>query len=217
MKTGNHLRHGRIVVRTAVFRVWNWLKEHRDVVRYVIVGGLTTLIDFVISFLLYRFVNEHIANVAAWIAAVLFAFAANKLWVFESKTRTPGRVVAELAAFAGGRLLTLGMQELIFLVATDWLRIPARYVKIPASILVIIANYFLTRFVFRRRKTEERKPPADDPEETLPAGSAEKSTPDFSGSEEAELSPAASSGGTEETSIPRENHPISSNEREKDK
>ena len=151
-KVKNGLKHVRIVSKTAIFAVWNWVREHKKVVRYVIVGGMTTLIDYVISFLLYGAVNEHAANAAAWIGAVTFAFFTNKIWVFESKTKKTGHVLTEFAAFAGGRLLTLGLQEAIFFVACDWLAVPPQYVKIPASIVVMILNYFLSKWIFRKKR-----------------------------------------------------------------
>ncbi|MBR0108417.1 MAG: GtrA family protein, partial [Pyramidobacter sp.] len=152
VKLKNGLRHLKILLKTACFALGNALKENRKIVRYILVGGMTTLIDYVISFILYRLTNAHIANIAAWIGAVAFAFAANKIWVFESKTKKTGRVLTELAAFAGGRLLTLGLQELIFFIVCDWLAVPPRFVKIPASILVMVLNYFLSRFIFRTRQ-----------------------------------------------------------------
>ena len=96
--------------------------------------------------------NTHVVNVIAWTAAVLFAFVTNKIWVFRSRTKAASRVVGELIAFAGGRVLSLGVQELLFVLAVDILDWNRTLVKIPVAVLVVIINYFLTKFVFRKKQ-----------------------------------------------------------------
>ena len=54
-------------------------RRYREIILYVFFGGMTTLVDWAISFLLYALeVNVHAANVLAWCAAVLFAFGAGE-------------------------------------------------------------------------------------------------------------------------------------------
>ena len=150
MKLQNKIRHGIIVL---CFRALEWTKEHHELVTYVIFGGLTTVVDWGISFVLYQTdMNTHVVNVIAWTAAVLFAFVTNKIWVFRSRTKAASRVVGELIAFAGGRVLSLGVQELLFVLAVDILDWNRTLVKIPVAVLVVIINYFLTKFVFRKKQ-----------------------------------------------------------------
>lgn len=153
MKLQNKIRHGIIVLKTLCFRALEWAKEHHELVTYVIFGGLTTVVDWGISFVLYQTdMNTHVVNVIAWTAAVLFAFVTNKIWVFRSRTKAASRVVGELIAFAGGRVLSLGVQELLFVLAVDILDWNRTLVKIPVAVLVVIINYFLTKFVFRKKQ-----------------------------------------------------------------
>lgn len=140
------------------------LSRFREQILYLIFGGLTTVVDWGVSFLLYYFWGEaieetvflvHAANVVAWAAAVLFAFVTNRIWVFESKKRGFLPVMGELVAFAGGRVMTLLLQEGIFLVFHDLLHLKAYAVKLIAAVLVIIANYFISKLlVFRRKKND---------------------------------------------------------------
>ncbi len=134
----------------------DWIKSHRELVTYVIFGGLTTVVDWTVRFLLDAVFPEtalftFLMGAIAWTAAVLFAFVTNKIFVFESKTKQPLRVLGELGAFAGGRVLSFCVQELLmFLTATviGWDR---SIMIIPVSVLVVIINYFLTKFVFRKK------------------------------------------------------------------
>ena len=99
-----------------------FLKKHKSVILYIIFGGLTTVVDWSVSFLLYYFWGEaidatplllHGANVIAWVAAVTLAYVTNRIWVFESKRQGFLPILGEIGAFAGGRVLTLLLQEAI--------------------------------------------------------------------------------------------------------
>lgn len=153
MNLNNKLRHGLILFKTLCFRVFEWARNHRELIIYVLFGGLTTVVDWGISFVLYQTdMNTHVIHLIAWTAAVIFAFVTNKIWVFHSQTRQVSRVCGELIAFAGGRVLSLGVQEVIFILAVDILKLNRTVVKIPAAVLVVIINYFLTKAVFRRKQ-----------------------------------------------------------------
>ena len=140
------------------------LHRYREQLLYLIFGGLTTLVDWGISFLLYYFWGEaieaqiyliHAANVIAWAAAVLFAYVTNRIWVFQSPRKGFLPIMSELLTFAGGRVMTLLLQELIFLVFVDWMRLNEYIIKLGAAVLVVIANYFISKFfVFRKKKSD---------------------------------------------------------------
>lgn len=53
--------------------------RYGEALRYLIVGGLTTLINIVLFFgLTHLGIAWFWANIAAWVLSVLFAFVANK-------------------------------------------------------------------------------------------------------------------------------------------
>ena len=63
-------------------------KRYREIIVYVIVGGLTTVVNFVIFYLCKitfgtsTAFTMNLANFLAWVVAVLFSFVNNKLYVF---------------------------------------------------------------------------------------------------------------------------------------
>ncbi len=123
-------------------------KLSREFILYALFGVGTTAVDYAVSFLLYRTeLNIHIANTIAWVAAVIFAYITNKIFVFRSKTRRSGALALEIAEFFGGRLLTLALQELIVVLLYDILCVNEYIVKIVASVVVIIINYVICRIV----------------------------------------------------------------------
>lgn len=141
-----------------------FLKKHKSVILYILFGGLTTVVDWSISFLLYYLWGDaieatpillHGANVIAWVAAVAFAYITNRIWVFESKRRGLLPILGEIVAFAGGRVLTLLLQEAIMAVFCTWLGFNEYLFKIIAAVLVVILNYFISKLVvFRKTKRE---------------------------------------------------------------
>ena len=128
----------------------NFILKHKSIILYVIFGGMTTIVDWTVSFILYSRLNPHVANVIAWVTAVLFAFAVNKIWVYESKTKGFIPVSKELVSFSLGRLSSLGLQELIVFLAVDLGGIDIAPVKICASVLVVIVNYILGKLTFKK-------------------------------------------------------------------
>ncbi len=138
------------------------LVQYREQLLYLIFGVLTTVVDFAVSSVLYfawgSAIDQapiliHLANAIAWAAAVLFAFITNRIWVFRSQNRGMRLVLAELFTFAGGRVLTLLLQELMFVLFFHTLHFNEYVVKIIAAVFVVIANYFISKLlVFRKKK-----------------------------------------------------------------
>ena len=123
------------------------LVKYRQIILYFIFGFLT----FLISVATYAFcsrvlsLNELIANVVSWVIAVLFAFFTNRKWVFDGGDATKG-FWGQMGSFFGGRLFTLAVEELILLVFVTWLRLDDVIVKIVAQVVVIVLNYFISKF-----------------------------------------------------------------------
>ncbi len=127
-------------------------------VRYALVGGLTTAVNVGCFALLHSALGLHYqaANVAAWVLSVLFAFAGSKWFVFRDEAREPGALLRQLAGFFGSRLLTLLVETgLMWLLVTP-LGMDAVVAKVLCNAVVIVLNFVLSkRFVFRSGKDGE--------------------------------------------------------------
>ena len=128
--------------------------KYKEVINYLFFGGCTFLVS-VVSFYLFNkvlFLNEHLSNILSWILAVLFAYITNKTCVFESKTTSKKELLKEISSFFTARLLTLGIEELILLIFVNILKFDAMVIKIFAQVIVILANYVLSKlFVFKKK------------------------------------------------------------------
>jgi putative flippase GtrA len=130
--------------------------RHGETVRYLIVGGLTTLVDMGVFALTTEVAGLPVnsGNIASIITAVLFAYVANKLVVFRARSPDRLSLLLEFAKFIGARLVTMALE-----VAVVWLIADAmggnKYLgKAAALILVIISNYILSKLVVFRVKKD---------------------------------------------------------------
>ena len=142
---------------------------NRETILYIIFGVATTVVNYVVFHLLYNVLwqqqNSLTANAAAFVAAVIFAFVVNKMFVFESKSWALAILKKEIPSFLAGRIGSFGIEEAgLFLaekvlklggviaftmgdVSLDWITI----VKVALSFIVVILNYvFCKLFVFKK-------------------------------------------------------------------
>ncbi|MGI6772097.1 MAG: GtrA family protein [Acutalibacteraceae bacterium] len=141
-----------------------------EVVIYVFFGVVTTVVNL-ISFKLFNMLlgegtlfvlpvagkeipvgSYLVANVMAWIIAVLFAFVTNKLYVFESKSWERKKVRAELLSFIGARVFSLLIEQLGLILFVELLKVGEMPAKVALAIIVVILNYFFSKFVIFSKK-----------------------------------------------------------------
>lgn len=130
------------------------LEKHRDLVAYLLFGGLTTAVDWGVYFPLYNLcaLSATLAGVIAWAASVLFAFLTNKPFVFRSHDWSWKVVWPELTKFVGTRLGSLLLQEVILLATVDCLHWNGNVMKVLVSVAVVIVNYLGSKWLVFRKK-----------------------------------------------------------------
>lgn len=127
-------------------------KLQREVLLYLVFGGLTFLISVVtFSVLNVAFgMNELTANILSWIIAVVFAFATNRAFVFTSPCEKNVSFWKQMVSFFEVRTVTLLVEEIILLIFVSMLELPSIPIKVAAQVIVIVLNYILSKkIVFR--------------------------------------------------------------------
>ena len=97
----------------------------------------------------------------SWVCAVAFAFVTNKRFVFESEATDKKTVLRELSTFAGGRLGTLLVDEALMVLFVTVLSVPEMIAKIIVQVVVVVLNYFISKWIVFRKKDD----PSESPEE----------------------------------------------------
>ena len=134
---------------------WSIYHKNEEIWNYLIVGGLTTLVSLIVYYIsVLTFLNPNnaielqIANIISWIIAVIFAYFANRIFVFKSKEKN---IKKEATSFIGSRILTLLLDMLTMFIIVTILHINDKIGKIISQILVIIGNYIISKlFVFKK-------------------------------------------------------------------
>lgn len=132
-------------------------KKHKEIINYLIVGGLTTLVSMALFYgSTWTFLDGNdalelqVANVLSWTGAVIFSYFANRIFVFESKEKN---ILKEFLAFISSRLLTLLLDMGTMFVLSTLLQVNYNISKIVAMVLVTVGNYVISKiFVFKKKE-----------------------------------------------------------------
>ena len=139
--------------------------KHKEIINYLIFGVLTTIVSLVTKYLLLFTILDaanalqlQIAVIISWVAACLFAYITNRIWVFGSKSK---EIAKEMIKFFTARLATLGLEMLIMFVFVTALGLNSDIWVIiwtlVSQVLIIIGNYILSKLlVFKNKKKEEK-------------------------------------------------------------
>ena len=105
-----------------------------EIVRYLIVGVLTTVVSLGIYYgLVFTILDPNdatqlqLANIISWIGAVIFAYITNRIFVFKSQNTNK---LKEATNFVGSRILTLLMDMAIMFIGVTWLKQNDKIVKL---------------------------------------------------------------------------------------
>jgi len=134
------------------------IEKYYDVLAYLFFGGLTTVVNYLVYLPCCRILGSAgVSNVIAWVVAVAFAFLTNKPFVFKSHDWSAKVLVPELTKFVSCRVASGVLETVIIFVLVDWLLKDVAgadfWVKLFTSVLVIVLNYFGSKFlVFKEKK-----------------------------------------------------------------
>lgn len=134
--------------------------KYREVIQYLIFGVLTTIVNFVVFFVLRSIYTDDslkgLFNVIANIVAILFAYITNKLFVFQSKKKGFKNLIIEMGSFFACRALTLLNDVFVFWLGFYVLGIPDLIVKLIGQVIIVVLNYILSKLVvFRKKKNKD--------------------------------------------------------------
>lgn len=138
----------------SVSYIKNLLSRYREIILYLIVGVMTTAINGGIYWVCTHFLG--LANIpgtiVAWIIAVLFAFFANKVWVFESRSMRLFLVLKEMAEFVSCRLGTGVLDVGIMYLSVDCLGWNGLLMKLISDFIVTLVNFVASKFFIFKKK-----------------------------------------------------------------
>ena len=118
-----------------------------QIIKFISVGGIATVIDYVIFFILHELlgINTIISNIISFTVSVIYNYIASVKWVFEvdeSKDKKQQFIIFIVFSILG-LLINTGIVYL----CTDIIKLYSLIGKVIATSIVMIFN-FITRKIF---------------------------------------------------------------------
>ncbi len=140
----------------AMEAIWKLYKKYEEIVNYLIVGVLTTVVSW-LAYALCKLVFDvnnaflmQVAVVIRWIAGVTFGYFTNRRFVF--KSRNPN-MLKEAIDFTAGRVLTLFLDMFIMWLLPSVFHMNDWIATFISAVAVTVSNYILSKFfVFKKKK-----------------------------------------------------------------
>lgn len=140
-------------------KIANLYRDHIEGMRYLICGGLSTVVNIVAyalgSYLIFRGITDNalrvnISEIFAFIVALIFAYWVNKTIVFNSKCDSIKSLIKEMFSFTSCRIFTeiisIGLMNLAVIIKMNDI-----LMKIIANIIVIILNFVLSKLIIFKK------------------------------------------------------------------
>ncbi|MBR3199677.1 MAG: GtrA family protein [Bacilli bacterium] len=128
----------------------NKIKDNKlliQILKFIVVGGIATIIDFAVLYLLKEFIglNEILANTISFTVSVIYNYIASIKWVFDvDKDKNEKQQFIIFIVFS---IIGLGINNLILWICIDKFNIHYLIGKVFATGIVMIFN-FITRKKF---------------------------------------------------------------------
>lgn len=118
-----------------------------QILKFGIVGGIATAIDFAVFFILHELlgINTIISNICSFTISVIYNYIASVKWVFDvdkSKNKK-----TQFILFIVFSVIGLGLNTIIVYVCTDIMKLYSMIGKVLATGVVMVFN-FITRKKF---------------------------------------------------------------------
>ena len=118
-----------------------------QIFKFIIVGGIATVIDWLVYYVLYKFLNINplLGNILAFSVSVIYNYIASVKWVFNvNESKSKKRMFVEFIVLS---VIGLLLTELLLWIGINKLGMHAMTTKIIATAIVMVFN-FITRKIF---------------------------------------------------------------------
>ena len=129
-------------------------KKYYEIITYVIVGVLTTAVDYLIYYPMFYFVGiSALCKLVSMSVAIVSSFVANKIFVFKKNDWAFKVVAKEFIAFVSTRFASGFLEMAILYVTVDLLGFSGYIMPLITGVLVTALNFVSTKYIaFRKNK-----------------------------------------------------------------
>lgn len=137
-------------------KIWALYKKYEELVNYLVVGVMTTVISwtaYAICKLIMNVDNAVIMQIAVflrWFAGLVFSYFMSRKFVFKSKNP---KILKEAIDFTTSRIVTLFLDMFVMWLLPTIFKVDDWIATFISAVLVVIMNYIFSKFiVFRKKK-----------------------------------------------------------------
>ena len=128
----------------------NKIKDNKllmQIFKFIIVGGIATIIDYVIFFIMHELIgiNTIISNVTSFTISVIYNYIASVKWVFDVDQSKDKKT--QFIIFIVFSVIGLFLNTGIVYLCTDIMKLYSLIGKVIATAIVMVFN-FITRKIF---------------------------------------------------------------------
>lgn len=130
----------------------------KEVILYIVFGIFTTVVNLASFYVMNSILNwnENIANFIAILSAVIFAYITNKDLVFHANAKGLKARIQQFCKFMLGRAFTMVVEFVGGFLLFN-LPIPNIVTKAGLTVIVIILNFFISKFFAFKHNTKEEQ------------------------------------------------------------
>lgn len=113
------------------------------------------MLNYVLYFVFASMMQMHymLATAVSWVLTVVFAYWTNRTFVFKSQNKDVQSLGREFVAFIGARVATEVLELAMMFVMVDVADLNEYISKLFCQVIVILANYFLSKlWIFKEKK-----------------------------------------------------------------
>ncbi len=134
---------------------WGMYRKYEEGINYLIFGFLAFVLNYVLYFLFSSAMQMHYmaATALSWVLTVVFAYWTNRTFVFKSKNKDAQSLGKEFLSFIGARVATEVLELALMFLMVDCVELNEYLSKFACQVIVIVANYFLSKlWIFKEKK-----------------------------------------------------------------
>lgn len=132
-------------------------KKHQELVNYLVVGVIGTVVSIVIFTALMKMTNESVlSNIISWVVTVILMYMLNRYFVFLEHAKDKVAILKEMSTFVSARIATLLLETAIVWLGIDVMKLNSGLqiiaVKTVGQIVVIVLNFVAAKLVIFKKK-----------------------------------------------------------------
>lgn len=134
---------------------WGMYKKYEEGINYLIFGFLAFVLNYALYYLFSEILSLHYlaATMLSWVLTVVFAYWTNRTFVFKSGNKEARALFGEFISFIGARVATELLEVLLMFLMVGCAGLNEFISKFVCQVLVIVANYFLSKlWIFKEKK-----------------------------------------------------------------